>query len=265
MTSGRKSKKARGTKSIVVDYKPRPWGTIIAVVAVLGLAGGVFGYAYSQISANNQREAALAQWKPSDTNKDPSDKIAGVTKKEYPAGKHVEPVKRVAYEASPPYGGAHDGTWADCTGVVYDKAVRTENMVHSMEHGALWIAYNPDQVNGPALDKLKPKAEGQQFTMLSPYPGLDKPIALQSWGHQLKLDSADDERIDQFISSLRRNPNTYPEPGATCEASPAQFDVTNPPPFVAEKPGPDAVPVDGGQEDPKEQNTAPSSTPAGGN
>ncbi|MGI5506387.1 DUF3105 domain-containing protein [Lentzea sp. CA-135723] len=241
MTSGRKAKKSRA-KSVVVDYRPRPWGTIIAVVAVLGLAGGVFGYAWTRISANNDREAALAQWKPSDTNKDPSDKIAGVVKLEFPAAKHVQPTERVAYEHAPPIGGAHDGQWADCTGVVYDQAVRSENMVHSMEHGGLWIAYNPDQVRDDALAKLKAKVEGIAYMVMSPYPGLDKPVALQSWGHQLKLDKADDERVDQFISSLLRNPNTYPEVGATCEN--AQF-LTNPAPFVAEKPGPDAVPVNG--------------------
>ncbi len=37
-------------------------------------------------------------------------------------------------------------TWATCNGVVYTKAVRIENMVHTLEHGAVWIAYNPDTI-----------------------------------------------------------------------------------------------------------------------
>ncbi|RKT57297.1 DUF3105 domain-containing protein [Saccharothrix australiensis] len=251
MTSGKKTKAARSSvaaaRSSVVAKKPKPWGTIIAVIAVLALAGTVFGYAYSQISEQSEREAALAKWNPSEENKDPSDQIQGVVKKEYAAGKHVTPTQRVAYDQSPPFGGPHDGAWANCTGIVYSKPVRTENMVHSLEHGAVWIAYNPDQVSGDALDKLKRRAEGQQFTMISPYPGLDKPISLQAWGHQLKLESADDERIDQFIQSLRRNQYTYPEIGAACDST--TFDVDNPPPFVAEQPGADAVPMDGGTED----------------
>jgi hypothetical protein len=251
MTSGKKTKAARDSvqaaRSSVVANKPKPWGTILAVIAVVALAGTVFGYAYSQISAKNAHEAALAKWVPSDTNKDPSDQISGVVKKTYEAGKHVEPTKRVAYDQTPAFGGPHDSFWAACTGVVYPKAVRTENMVHSLEHGAVWIAYNPDKVTGDALDKLKKRADGQQFTMMSPYPGLDKPIALQSWGHQLKLDSADDERIDQFMKSLRRNQYVYPEVGASCDALGAgQFDPDNPPPFVADKPGPDAEPMTGG-------------------
>jgi hypothetical protein len=265
MTSGKKTKAARSSvaaaRSSVVAKKPKPWGTILAVVVVLGLAAGVFGYAFVQIDEKNDREAALARWNPSEENKDPSDQIQGVIKKEYPAGKHVTADQRVAYDLSPPIGGPHDGVWAVCSGVVYENAVRTENMVHGLEHGAVWIAYNPDQVTGEALDKLKAKVDGQQFMMMSPYPGLDKPISLQSWGHQLKVESADDERIDQFVQSLRRNQYTYPEVGATCDSS--TFDVTNPPPFVAEAPGPDAVPMDGGTTDASETGgTAESGAPA---
>ncbi|KOV84008.1 membrane protein [Nocardia sp. NRRL S-836] len=262
MTSGKKTKATRNSvaaaRSSVVGKKPKPWGTIIAVVAVLGLAGGVFGYAYSQIHAQNVKEAALAKWKPSDTNKDPSTQLAGIVVKEYKGSRHVEATQRVAYDQTPAFGGPHDGQWADCTGVVYDKAVRTENMVHGLEHGAVWIAYNPDQVSGDALGKLKTKVEGIPYMMMSPYPGLDKPISLQAWGHQLKVDNADDERIDQFVSSLLRNSNTYPEVGASCENS--AF-LSNPAPFVAEKPGADAVPMDGGKDDSATEGQPNASTP----
>jgi hypothetical protein len=79
---------------------------------------------------------------------------------------------------------------------------------------------------------------------MSPYPGLDRPISLQSWGHQLKLDSADDQRIDRFIRALRTNEYTHPEVGATCDADPGTFSVDSPPPFVGTPPGPDAVGMD---------------------
>ncbi|QFZ22991.1 DUF3105 domain-containing protein [Saccharothrix syringae] len=244
MTSGKKTKAARSSvaaaRSSVVAKKPKPWGTIIAVVAVLGLAAGVFGYAYVQLDEKSDREAALARWKPSEENKDPSDQIAGVIKRDYQPGKHVDAPKRVAYDFSPPFGGPHDTQWADCNGVVYPTAVRTENMVHAMEHGSIWLAYNPDQVTGEALDKLKAKIDGQPFSIMSPYPGLDKPISVQSWGHQLKVDTADDERIDHFIESLRRNQYTYPEVGASCDNP--TF-ASSPAPFVAEAPGADAEPM----------------------
>ena len=48
----------------------------------------------------------------------------------------------VEYEQSPPVGGAHDPSWQRC--LVYDAPIRNENAVHSLEHGAVWITYQPD-------------------------------------------------------------------------------------------------------------------------
>ncbi|OLF08073.1 hypothetical protein BLA60_24715 [Actinophytocola xinjiangensis] len=249
MASGTKSKgttkpkskngaKGRSRSSAGRPTRPKPWGTIAAVLAVVLLAGGVFTYAFLEI---NEKE----QWVASEENPDPSENIDGVKREKYESGQHVTGAQRVAYDQSPPFGGPHDQAWAACSGVVYDTAVRTENMVHSLEHGSVWIAYNPDQVKGGDLDKLKGKVEGQPYMMMSPWPGLDKPISLQSWGHQLKLDKADDTRIDEFIRSLRENQYQNPEPGGRCDVDGTGFDPANPPPFVAEPPGDDAVKMDG--------------------
>ncbi|SDC51523.1 DUF3105 domain-containing protein [Actinokineospora iranica] len=242
MASGTKKKgkpnAVKAARASVVAKKGKPWGTIAAVVAVLLLAGGVFGYAYVKVSA-------AEKFLPADDNKDPSEKIAGVVRQTYSPGQHVDATQRVAYDQSPPFGGPHDGVWADCTGIVYPTAVRNENMVHTLEHGAIWIAYNPDTVTGPALDKLKSLVDNKPYMVMSPYPGLDRPISLQSWGHQLKLDSADDERIDQFIRSLRTNVYQHPEPGGRCDSNGTGFNPAAPPPFVAEQPGPDAIGMDG--------------------
>jgi hypothetical protein len=166
-------------------------------------------------------------------------------KVDYPPGKHTTTVgQRVAYDKSPPFGGAHDPVWADCGGIVYSTAVRNEHMVHALEHGTVWIAYHPEQVTGGDLDKLKAKVDGKPYMMISPYPTLDKPISLQSWGRQLKLDDAGDERIDEFIKALRGNRYTTPEPGARCDtADPTVFNPASPPAFDASSPGPDAMPV----------------------
>ena len=243
----------RAARTSVVSSKPKPGGTIIAVIAVLALAGGVFTYAFTQIHEKNK-------WIVSDSNQDPSNNIPGVVKIKYEGAQHVTAQQRVAYDQSPPFGGPHDGVWADCTGVVYTTAVRNENMVHALEHGTVWIAYNPDKIKDAALDKLKSKVESQQYMMLSPYPNLDRPVSVQSWGHQLKVDSADDGRIDDFIKSLRGNQYQAPEPGGRCDAAdPAQFDVTKPPAFVAEKPDPaTAVKMDGTGAQKGEQNGTPS-------
>jgi hypothetical protein len=246
-TPAKAMKAARGRS--VVAKKGTPWGTIAGVILVVALLASVITY-YMVKSApqrdQKSRDEAAAAYAPTASNPDPSKKIPGVITATYAGSVHILPTERVAYDHSPPFGGPHDGYWAACNGVVYPNAVRTENMVHSLEHGTVWIAYNPQQVTGDQVALLSARVKGKPYTMMSPYPGLDKPISLQSWGHQLKLDKADDPRIDDFITALRTNPNgVYPEIGASCDAlGPGQFDPSNPPPFDPSKPGPDAKAMD---------------------
>ncbi|WP_344883700.1 DUF3105 domain-containing protein [Allokutzneria multivorans] len=248
MASGKNSKQARrnasAARAAAAIKKPKPWGLVAALVAIVVFAGGVFGFVYFQQADKQAKLDALAPFTPSQSNQDPSKQIKGVVFKDYKPQSHVSPADRVAYDQSPAFGGPHDGYWAACMGNVYERPVRTENMVHSLEHGAVWIAYHPDKVKDDDLDALKKRVVNQQFIMMSPYPTLDSAVSLQSWGRQLKVDSADDERIDQFIHALRRNQYTYPELNASCDAlGPGAFDPDNPPPFDATPPGPDAKPM----------------------
>jgi hypothetical protein len=253
MASGKKNKAMRRARGSVVQQRSIPWLAISGVTVVLLVAGVVFGYAYNRWSdkqsireAQAAAEQATAAFKPSPQNPDPSKNIPGVKILNYAGQQHVTPQQRVAYDQSPPFGGPHDGVWADCTGVAYSKAVRSENIVHSLEHGAVWIAYNPDKLDPNAVNQLKTRVEGKPYTLMSPYPGLDSPVSLQSWGHQLKVDKADDPRIDQFITALRENSNNvYPEVGGSCQGYPGAFDAQSPPPFDASPPPPDAVQMDG--------------------
>ena len=65
------------------------------------------------------------------------------------------------------------------------------------------------------MDKLASKVRNQTFMLMSPYPGLDAPISLQAWGYQLKLDNANDSRIDAFIDALRQNATQEPQAGCS--------------------------------------------------
>ncbi|GAB0102219.1 hypothetical protein JMUB6875_11860 [Nocardia sp. JMUB6875] len=223
-----------------------PWLMIGAVLCVIALIGGIAWVIVPKIQdkqATTRAQSDVKEFVPTAQLKDPSEKIPGVVKKDYPAGLHITAKQRVNYDQAPPFGGPHDGSWANCMGTVYSKAIRTENAVHSLEHGAVWIAYNPDKLSGGDVDKLKQSVKGRPYMLMSPYPGLDHAISLQSWGHQLKLDSAGDERIRDFITALRLNQYAYPEVGADC-ANPT-FNVANPPAFDPSAPGPDAIPMDG--------------------
>lgn len=255
------------------------WTMIGGVFVVILLIGALVWYLAPRYL--DQREAAalkpqtVQEFVPSRENPDPSTGIEGVTKKYYKAAQHVTATQRVAYDQSPPFGGPHDEVWATCTGIVYPNPLRSENAVHALEHGSVWITYNPKTIGADDLDKLKKKVTGEQFLFLSPFPDLDHPISLQSWGHQLKLDSAGDERIDQFITALRRNTTpgvykenpqeaAYPETQAACAAIPGAFDPANPPPAGEGPPGPGAVSMDGtGATQATDEGGAPAPIPAG--
>jgi hypothetical protein len=115
----------------------------------------------------------------------------------------------VDYPQSPPVGGPHAPVWLDCG--VYDEPVRDENAVHDLEHGAVWITYDPEaDVDVAALEEALP-----QNGILSPYDGLDAPVVVTVWGRQLELDGADDPRLGLFIDTLGGG-ETAPEPFASC-------------------------------------------------
>lgn len=112
----------------------------------------------------------------------------------------------------PPVGGVHSPRWQNCG--VYDRPVDTKNAVHSMEHGAVWIAYQPE-LPGEDVSILRNLVGDQSYLLLSPFPGLKSPVVLSAWGIQLEVDSVDDGRVAEFVSAYRLGPQT-PEFGAAC-------------------------------------------------
>jgi predicted nucleic acid-binding Zn ribbon protein len=124
---------------------------------------------------------------------------------------HVEGT--ISYPLSPPDGGDHNQYPQTCG--VYSKAIANENAVHSLEHGAVWIAYKPGISSGQ-LETIKADVKNLSYTLVSPYPGLSDPVVASAWGVQLKLKSADDPRLQQFIRYYRLNPDRTPEVGVAC-------------------------------------------------
>jgi hypothetical protein len=115
---------------------------------------------------------------------------------------------------------------------VYTSPIAKEQAVHSLEHGAVWVTYRPD-LPANEIETLAGKVRDREFMMMSPYPGLDKPISLQAWGYQLKVDRADDGRIDEFIDALRKNATLEPQVGCSggiTDATEKPLDLPNPPP-----------------------------------
>jgi hypothetical protein len=186
----------RPTGKPVKPIKPAlPWGMIALGTAVALVAVGIIGYGIWSVrdagkpygSRASQQIEGLKNFRKSDTD---------------PKRNHVKGKQK--YQQSPPVGGDHNAQWQNCEGNVYDKPIASEHAVHSMEHGAVWVTYRPD-LPKKQIDELAKKVRGTEYMLMSPYEGLDKPISLQAWGLQLKVDNASDERIDKFIKNFRHS------------------------------------------------------------
>ncbi|NLG22359.1 MAG: DUF3105 domain-containing protein [Actinomycetales bacterium] len=170
-------------------------GIWIGLGLVLVLIGGLVGWAvYDQ--ANNRPEMG-----------------AVVTYEEVGAQElgrnHVQAA--VEYQQNPPVGGDHNPTWLNCG--IYEEPVPNHHAVHSLEHGAVWLTYQPDIAEGD-LDALRDLAR-QEFMLLSPNEGQEYPIMATAWGRQLGVQNGNDTRLEQFIRDWKQGPQT-PEPGAAC-------------------------------------------------
>jgi hypothetical protein len=128
----------------------------------------------------------------------------------YPAGLHM--AGSIVYAENPPVGGQHNVVWQNCG--IYDAPIHSEHAVHSMEHGAVWITYQPS-LPADQVQKLKELA-ADDFMLLSPYPGLPRPIVASAWNRQLAFDRADEAALPAFIARFKNNPETTPEFGAAC-------------------------------------------------
>jgi hypothetical protein len=117
----------------------------------------------------------------------------------------------VHYKEDPPVGGPHYPTPQQCG--IYDQPVQNEKAVHSLEHGAVWVTYDPSL---PESDvKTLTDQLHDSYLLVSPYEGQDAPVVATAWNHQLALTGVDDPRLADFIAEYRQGPQT-PEPGSPC-------------------------------------------------
>ena len=156
-------------------------------------------------------------------------RVAGVAPKdtviaaEPPTQAHDSELQ-IPFGALPPNGGTHHPSWQKCG--VYDVPVKPQHAIHSMEHGAVWIAYQPN-LDAGQLELLQNATRGNDFVLLAPYPELGSPVVMTAWGVQLELDSAEDSRVQEFIGAYANGPQS-PEPGADCRSGVTDtIDTTN--------------------------------------
>jgi hypothetical protein len=144
----------------------------------------------------------------------------------------------VTYSVLPPVGGPHNPVWMNAG--VYTKPVPTERAVHNLEHGAIWITYNPSLSKADVAkltafvtkQSLIPEAasevgftgESNRYVDLSPWASnsLPSPIVISSWGHQLHVTSPTDPRLQKFVDTFRNQKKYSPEFGGPVDGVPVQ-------------------------------------------
>lgn len=172
----------------------------IGIVSAVVVAVGVLALVITSV--------VLTPQKPTYSAGGNAGPIKGVQEFSNSAG-HVQ--TPVSYPQTPPAGGEHAPAWLNCG--VYSQPVPNENAVHSMEHGAIWVTYDPSL---PASErKTLTSKMPATYAILSPYDGLPTPIVLSGWNAQLQVKSADDPRISAFFEKYWKGGNA-PEPGAPC-------------------------------------------------
>ncbi len=196
----RRGSSSRRSAPVKVE-QPKPWGVILGSTA-LGLAL----VALLVYAVLNQGGGV------SDLVRDPDNAIEGVVLADEEALSRDHVAGAVDYEQLPPPGGDHNGTPQTCD--VYTEAIAPEHAVHSLEHGAVWVTYN-DQASEDDVSALEDQVQGNAYRLMSPVPEQESPIVLTAWGRTLEVDSADDERVDQFFEAYTNGPQT-PERGAAC-------------------------------------------------
>ena len=201
---------------------PRRRGRLEAAggLLVVVIAAATYGSIVLDTLLLADSERALVAFTPSAERPDPSIRIPGVVVQEIRGGQHVAVTDEPGYETRPPVGGPHPTRWAACSGVAYPNPVRDADAVHSLEHGAVSITYDPARTSAVVLQALTRRVTGDPYLLLSPYPGLEAPVSLQAWGRRLALETPEDPRFEQFIHALRDNPYTAPEPHGECGTVP---------------------------------------------
>ena len=202
-----------------------PMGPIIIGIVVV-LAIGLTAYA-TQLSGGDggsdaglvgtagaqplsEVEASGVEASPLDDTGD-SDRLAGVEQFPDRGTNHVEEGSAIDYQRVPPLSGTHYASTVDAG--FYEATPLLGSLVHTLEHGAVIVYYDPDAISPEARESLREFSSTHTGTWRSvvavPNPN-DDPRAtyvVTAWQHELPLDSYDAETVHAFLSEyLGRGP-----------------------------------------------------------
>ncbi len=90
-------------------------------------------------------------------------------------------------------------------------------LAHNLEHGYVIFWYDCSRLSRAACDELKQtiqevmRSRPETKLIAFPYPGLEAPLVLTSWGRRLVLEKPDRQAMEAFVAA---NYNKAPEPNA---------------------------------------------------
>lgn len=120
--------------------------------------------------------------------------------------------ENVDYPTIPPAGGDHLGIWHTCG--IYKVELLDEAAVHSLEHGAVWVTYQPE-IEKEEIIKLTTMFSGNPKILLSPHSQQSSSIVATAWGRRIELETSDDGILEAFVDFFVDG-ETAPEAGITC-------------------------------------------------
>jgi len=186
-----------------------PLGPIIIGVVVV-LAIGLAAYATQLGGGGGSVEADGIEASTLDSA-GASDLLADVEQFPDRGNDHVQQGADIDYERVPPLSGTHYGSTTDAG--FYEETPALGSLVHTLEHGAVIVYYDPDEISPEARQSLREFASVHtgtwQSVVVAPNPN-DDPRAtyvVTAWRHELTMDSYDAETVHAFLSEyLGRGP-----------------------------------------------------------
>lgn len=111
---------------------------------------------------------------------------------------------RYEYPTTPPYGGPHWTIPLRCG--IYEQEQLFEPMVHTMEHGAIVLYYQPLAVDADTVAEMRVAAsqllsEGRRL-ILTPSTRIGVPVAMTSWGRLMLLDDFEEDTLRAFLDAF---------------------------------------------------------------
>jgi hypothetical protein len=118
------------------------------------------------------------------------------------SGVNVHRTGTLDYATTPPVSGPHAPQPAACG--THAGPIPDEQLVHTLEHGAVGILYRPDLDPQQITEVEALVARYDSHVFSAPYPGMQPSLVVASWAKKMELDSASLGTIRDYIEAFRQ-------------------------------------------------------------